>query len=310
MTTVRSYDQAAVAGFRFTAAPFGAFSNMHPCFPIGVPTARGMIRLDSSETLYQCLKFPAFPEAQARIIAAGGPKPGKLVARSERAPLRADWDGPGRISAMRLAIRLKYTQHRDRIGAELESSAGRPIVEISTRDAFWGARPKPGGALEGANVLGRLWMELRHELVLDPSAYAEAVPAPGMGHRLLGAEIQPWRPTRTLNAHHVGTDFPGAVYVGRPSPFGNPFKVSEGTRGTAITDYLDHLRAQPELVEKIRAELMCKDVICWCAPRACHGDVIRHVAQGHPVPETWPLEHAPTHETAAEVPERQASFDL
>lgn len=287
----RIYLPAEVAGFRFTKGPFGPLSNMHPDYPLAVPTARGMVLLDSSETLYQCLKFPDHPEVQAAIIAAGDPKGGKQVARAARAPLRSDWDGPGRITAMRLSIRLKTAQHRDRILAEIAGANGRPIVEISRRDAFWGAVPRPDGLLEGENVLGRLWMELEHDLQLDPEAFAETVSAPGRGHRLLGAAILDWRRTRTLNAHHVGTERENAVYVGRPSEWGNPCKITEGSRDSAITGYLDHLKDNPDLVEKIRVDLMGKDVICWCAPKDCHGDIIRHVAGGHPVPEAWPLKH-------------------
>ena len=34
-------------------------------------------------------------------------------------------------------------------------------MEVSTRDAFWGAKPRGDGGYEGANVLGRLWTWLR-----------------------------------------------------------------------------------------------------------------------------------------------------
>lgn len=306
---IRTYIAAEVAGFRFTKAEHGIFSNMHPDYPIGIPTSRGMVRVDSSETVYQLLKFPGLPEAQARVIAAGGPKPGKVVAGAEPVGLRKDWDGPGRISAMRWAIRLKLAQHREAVLAALDATGDRPIVEISKKDAFWGAKPDANGLLIGCNVLGRLWMELREELRLNRDAYLDSVPAPGLGHRILGAEAAAWRRTRTLNVHIHGKPADGdphAVYVGRPGPFGNPVEVTEETpRGSALVGYLEHLRGNPDLVDRIRVEMMGKDAVCWCAPRACHGDIIRHIADGNPVPDCWEVE--PKSEPAEDP---QASFAL
>ena len=45
----------------------------------------------------------------------------------------------------------------------LAATGERPIVEVSTRDPWWGARPV-AHRYEGNNVLGRLWMELRQQL--------------------------------------------------------------------------------------------------------------------------------------------------
>ena len=65
-----------------------------------------------------------------------------------------------RIDKMRMALRWKYEEHPDEIADLFEATAGRPIVEMSTHDAFWGAKPE-GEQLVGVNALGRLWMELR-----------------------------------------------------------------------------------------------------------------------------------------------------
>ena len=45
----------------------------------------------------------------------------------------------------------------------LAATGERPIVEVSTRDPWWGARPV-AERYEGSNVLGRLWMELRQHV--------------------------------------------------------------------------------------------------------------------------------------------------
>ena len=69
------------------------------------------------------------------------------------------------------------------------------------------------------------------------------------------------------------------VYVGRPSPFGNPFVIGrDGDRTAVILRYRTWLLAQPALVERVRRELAGKVLGCWCAPLPCHGDVLADIA--------------------------------
>ena len=70
-----------------------------------------------------------------------------------------------------------------------------------------------------------------------------------------------------------------AVYVGRGTPFGNPFVIGkDGTREDVIRAYREWLTYQPALRERMRRELRGKHLACWCAPEACHADVILEVA--------------------------------
>lgn len=70
-----------------------------------------------------------------------------------------------------------------------------------------------------------------------------------------------------------------AVYVGRPSPWQNPFKVGAGRRGDAIAKFREYaevrIKEQPEWLEPLRG----KDVVCWCAPLACHADVLMEMLE-------------------------------
>ncbi len=72
----------------------------------------------------------------------------------------------------------------------------------------------------------------------------------------------------------------GAVYVGRPTRWGNPFAIGDGvTRGEAVSRYRAWLATQPELVAAARSELARHDLVCWCPPgEACHADVLLEVA--------------------------------
>jgi hypothetical protein len=83
---------------------------------------------------------------------------------------------------------------------------------------------------------------------------------------------------RVINMHLE--DRPAdAVYIGRPSKWGNPFPVTRfRTRDKAIEQYTVWLLAQPKLVDAARRELAGKDLLCFCSPQACHGDVLLRVA--------------------------------
>lgn len=78
------------------------------------------------------------------------------------------------------------------------------------------------------------------------------------------------------NKYH-GTAPPDAIYIGRGSPWGNPYSHKEGTkalykvrtRTEAIRMFeqnvLPHLDLEP---------LRGKDLVCFCKPKNCHGDSI------------------------------------
>lgn len=73
---------------------------------------------------------------------------------------------------------------------------------------------------------------------------------------------------------------PEAVYIGRPSKWGNPYAhtPAEGTirvssREHAIEAYEQYLLSNPELFEALH-ELRGKDLVCWCEPLPCHGEIL------------------------------------
>lgn len=69
------------------------------------------------------------------------------------------------------------------------------------------------------------------------------------------------------------------VYLGRPSKWGSPFVVGrDGTGEQVIERYERWLLEEPQLLGQLR-ELAGKTLGCWCAPRACHGDVLVRLAR-------------------------------
>ncbi len=68
------------------------------------------------------------------------------------------------------------------------------------------------------------------------------------------------------------------VYIGRPSIFGNPFKIGkDGTRKEVIEKYKGYFRFKLGTDQEFKSRvcvLKGKVLGCYCKPLACHGDVI------------------------------------
>jgi hypothetical protein len=85
---------------------------------------------------------------------------------------------------------------------------------------------------------------------------------------------------KVLNKHKDKIP-PGAVYIGRPSIFGNPFPIKSKPgfdRASVIRKYREYFlkriaedRVFLAAVQNLRS---AEALVCFCAPEACHGDVI------------------------------------
>lgn len=81
--------------------------------------------------------------------------------------------------------------------------------------------------------------------------------------------------TRVINIQRDGQP---DVYVGRPSRWGNPYRIGQdGTREEVIAKYRRWLMRQPELLAQIHT-LRGQTLGCWCAPQPCHADVLAELA--------------------------------
>lgn len=70
------------------------------------------------------------------------------------------------------------------------------------------------------------------------------------------------------------------VYIGRPSKWGNPFVLGvDGTREEVIAKYRAWLMDRVVSRRIDVSELRGKVLGCWCAPKACHGDVLLEMAE-------------------------------
>ncbi|MDD5510628.1 MAG: DUF4326 domain-containing protein [Dehalococcoidales bacterium] len=92
---------------------------------------------------------------------------------------------------------------------------------------------------------------------------------------------------KVINKNKSGTP-EGAVYVGRPSKWGNPYKIGvHGTREQVIETYRKWIRHcikdNPKVYDL--SELRGKDLVCWCHPQPCHADVLLELANNSELPE-------------------------
>ena len=89
---------------------------------------------------------------------------------------------------------------------------------------------------------------------------------------------RPTEPPAMILNRRTDRPRPHQVYIGRPSKWGNRFKLTDGA---------DRLRVialyRADLVHRLRtgrvtraelADLNGRPLVCWCAPLACHGHVL------------------------------------
>ena len=103
----------------------------------------------ANETNAQTYILHAKSAHEALTLARGFEKSGLLL---------PSWKDE-RVAVMRAIIDTKHDQH-EYVRRKLQESGDRELIEDSWRDDFWGWGPNH----DGANTLGRLWMELREAL--------------------------------------------------------------------------------------------------------------------------------------------------
>ena len=71
-------------------------------------------------------------------------------------------------------------------------------------------------------------------------------------------------------------EHPKSIYIGRPSKWGNPYKIGEdGSREEVIEKYRQYItKGKGKHLLKDLHELKGKYLRCWCYPLPCHGDIL------------------------------------
>lgn len=155
-----------IVTFTKVALPWGSLGNMSPHYVLYqgkyYPTA---------EALFQGLRFKDHPEIQEEIRVQKSPMMAKRIAKKHFGVLgRKGMPGEVQedIGNMRLCLRLKVEKHPE-VRRMLLATKQATIIEDCTdrwkgSAKFWGAALLDG-EWRGENTLGKLWMELRSELL-------------------------------------------------------------------------------------------------------------------------------------------------
>jgi ribA/ribD-fused uncharacterized protein len=152
----------------YVLSNFSAFTIMWEVSP-----REGRRRFDTSEAVYHWEKFNAdIPtqyqrSVQSAILEAPSAHEAFKIAEANKAVRRPDWDVI-KIEVMREILREKAEQH-EYVRRKLLATGDRELVENSWRDDFWGWGPNR----DGQNMLGKLWMEIRAELLEQQQDSAE-----------------------------------------------------------------------------------------------------------------------------------------
>lgn len=114
----------------------------------------------------------------------------------------------------------------------------------------------------------------------EHGSFPAGAPDSGSSHASSTLDTNPGSavPGRVVHCKREAFD----VYIGRPSQFGNPYRVmGEHTRAAVIEAFEERARRaierNPKAAEAIKG-LYGKTLGCWCAPKACHGDVLLKLA--------------------------------
>ena len=68
-----------------------------------------------------------------------------------------------------------------------------------------------------------------------------------------------------------------AIYVGRGTPFGNPFKDED--RNLCLLKFRAYLESDCSLMSRVRVELKGHDLVCSCVPyKRCHAEILLEIA--------------------------------
>ena len=273
----RSYERQDSLVFYKTNEEFGGLSNMAPGFPLRV----NGIDILTSEALYQACRFPHLPDVQGLIIAQKSPMTAKMKSKPYRSRSREDWDVI-RVRIMRWSLRVKLALNWTKFRDLLLATSDRPIVEESRKDDFWGAKVRSDGVLVGANVLGRLLMELREELRGASCEALRRVQPPTVRDFLLYGE-----PIRMVEAAHADASAEDTfttmaanrseVHAGDRAGTASPFEPTIGSSGIATgaradSDAADGTSAKAYPRRIIEVDLPIKEI----SAHARYENTLRH----------------------------------
>ena len=154
-----------------------------------LPLTYKRITWKSSEALYQATKYSKtarctsdinqIANVRQRIFEAHNAMASKITQKCavDAGLVRPDWHKQS-VPNMLYIVGLKFACNYEKIFPVLEKTGHLPIVEISSKDSFWGCKMvhyTSGTRLVGNNVLGKIWMYIRtiKEMFINGNVFDE-----------------------------------------------------------------------------------------------------------------------------------------
>ncbi len=91
---------------------------------------------------------------------------------------------------------------------------------------------------------------------------------------------------KVVNKYKIGKKNPLTdIYIGKGTIVGNPFTVKEFGRGEAIRLYKIHfdymMQHSQEFRDYVGIATEYDNLVCYCAPKRCHGDILKDWIDQH-----------------------------
>lgn len=180
-----------VIAFTKVALPYGWLGNMAPyevVTPPGLLKGQDGMTFRTTEALFQAMRFDD-PQIRIAIWREKSPMGAKMTAKHYADKMVVQPRSPQDLENMRKVLLLKVTQHSE-LDDQLVATGDAQIIEdCSSRrndsGLFWGAA-NVDGMWVGRNELGKLWMELRKQLLERNARNRQAIKDAGLDN-LYGA---------------------------------------------------------------------------------------------------------------------------
>lgn len=145
---------------------------------------------------------------------------------------------------------------------QTQQSRGFGFVQFDTSAAYDIALTLNGSSLNG------------RKLRISPNKSRNTFPSTSAVMETVNSNSINKQKTRVVHCKKSEYD----VYIGRPSIWGNPFKIGrDGEKADRLRKYREWITSQPELLERAKRELRGRTIACWCKPEACHGDILAEI---------------------------------
>lgn len=188
-------------------------------------------------------------------------------------------------------VKHKFAQNPELRSILMNTPNDALFVEASPFDKIWGiglnetqAKNTPSAQWPGQNLLGLILDKVKQYCIDMTAQTAQQAPVQPINEQSSTVRSE----TTVANFYHLGQCIPdNSVYIGRynaknnlnKSLYSNPFKVeSPEQRGSTIEAYREYFWervADGTFSKDGLRSLAGQQLVCYCKPLACHGDVLK-----------------------------------